>query len=221
MAEWVPPPPDDEFVVYDGADLPAVDADSVLLDQRYERTTPRDTGTAYDLGAWIRADRARREEAGTFDPGGHTEIVAPSWSPPVDDLPTKPKALVKRLTGTAWDVRSASGIVFVSPTLFVSATEGEDGHGKGDVRYEEHYDTWFSVQAVLRTGPTAVAAFWATWTMKEQVGAKTSTKFDNVSMWDLVLHSTFTKKATEFEEWLAVFAPVPQKPRKPGAETPA
>lgn len=211
-----PTAPEEVPVDWVGADLPEPDLDAPLIEHRYERTTPRDTGAPWDMAAWIAADRARREAEGAFDAGGESEVVVPAWRPEVDDLPTKPKGIAKRLQAAGWEVRMSTGTVYVARTLYVGNAED---HSRGDVRYPDHDDTWWSVQAVMRKGEKAVAAFWGSWVTKEQVGAKPSTKFLDATTQDLVLGREFTKVAGEFEEWLAIFCPPPPKATKKKPET--
>jgi hypothetical protein len=204
MSDPQQPESADAYVVYDNADTPAPDLDAPLIEHRYERTVPKVTGAPYDLQAVIRERKARDAAAGAFDAGGHVEVVAPGWWCSPDDLPRAPKPIAKRLIEQGWEVRCCASIAYVTPTLFVSAT---DGHAKGDLRFEEHDDTSWSIQAVMRRGPKAVAAFWATWITKETPGQRPGTTFKDAITHDLVLGQEYVKKAGEFTDWLAIFAP--------------
>jgi hypothetical protein len=198
------PESQDAYVVFDNADTPEPDLDAPLIEHRYERTVPKVTGAPWDMAAWIREDRARREAAGAFDAGGHTEIVQRAYLVEPDDLPRAPKPIAKRLIGLDWEVKCGVAIVYVTPTLYVGATET---HSKGDLRYPDRDEWWWSIRAVLRTQGKPVAAFIASWCTVEAVGKKTATAFKDANTWDLVLHTTYVDKAGEFADWLAIFAP--------------
>lgn len=210
MAEYVPPEAADAYVVYEGADLPEPDLDAPLIEHRYERTTPKVYGAPWDMAAWAREDRARREAEGAFDAGGHTEVVAPAYEVAIEDLPKgkgSARVYAQRAVAAGFEVRCAASIVYVTPTLFASATEGENGHAKGDLRFPDHDDWWWSVQAVLRKQGVQVAIFWACWRTKEQVGKRPATTFIDSSTWDLVTKRQLCTKAGDFAAWFDVFAP--------------
>lgn len=204
MPEYVPPEAEDAYVVYEGADVPAPDLDAPLIEHRYERTTPKVTGAPWDMAAWIRADRERREAEGTFEAGGDIEIIATAWIVEADEMPRAPRAFAKRLIAGGWAHGLTCSIVYVTPTLYVAATES---HSRGDVRYLGHDDTSWSVRGRLDGPGGTVAKVWGTWVTREEVGRKTGTTFRDALTWDPVLGIEYVDKAGELGEWLSIFCP--------------
>jgi hypothetical protein len=206
---WTAPAPEDEFVVWDDDETldPAADAPEVVRSFA-ERSVPfsRDPTDPDGSGlrALLRGRRAAREAAGAFDAGGHPTVLIPS-SPAADsDLPNAARAVLARCRKALWDVEAQTTRVAVSTLVYVGTTEG---HNQGDVRTPAHEVVYFGIQGVLELPAGIAAAFWATWARKEIPGKKAGNAFESAVYWDPVNGRLPALGATEFDEWLAIFAP--------------
>lgn len=212
--EWAPPEAEDAYVVWDEdetldpeAERPEASVPSFAVRSTPKHVDPNDPDGAKFLAILLRL-KAERAARGTFDAGGKATVVLPS-SPVADsDLPGAARAVMVRCRKAMWDVEAQQTRTSVSPLLFVGQTEK---HNTGDLRTPAHEMVYFGIQGVLETPAGVAAAFWATWARKEVPGQKPGGNlFESAITWDPVEGRIPSAGATDFDEWLAIFAPKPK-----------
>jgi hypothetical protein len=214
---WTAPPPEDEFVVWDEDESLDVESDEPEVAVSFhERSKPRTVDHTDPDGskfaAKLRAMRREREAAGKFDAGGHATVIERGHEVADADLPPAVRRVVQRCRAAAWDVEAQRAATEVAPLLYVGTTEK---HNRGDVRTPAHVSVYFGVQGVLDVGNGIVAEFWATWVRDEFPGETAGNTFQSAVYWDPVNGRLPAIGATDFEEWLAIFAPKPEpKPKR-------
>lgn len=161
----------------------------------------------------IKAEKAAKSVRGSA--GGEAVVVIPSTPIADDDLPVSARGIARRCRAAGFTVRCQWTLLEVAPLRYVGES---DGHDVGDERTPAYERTTWGVQAVLEAPGGRVAAFWATWERADVPGRKSvSNAFAGALCWDPIQHRFPAGTASEFEEWLAIFAPPLPKPAKKAA----
>lgn len=206
--EWAPPEAEDLYVAWDDDEAPDPNGDAPEVAHRLVRTEREPSAASVALGRLLREARIARETAAAFDAGGDATVILPS-SPVADsDLPPAARRIMQRCRAAMWDVEAQQTRVAVTDLLYVGETEA---HNRGDVRTPAHEVMYFGVQGVLELPAGVVAAFWATWARKATPGEKPGgNAFESAITWDPLEGRIPSASATDFDEWLAIFAPKPE-----------